>query len=624
MTTAPSADALGTSVSAGYARVVNANPLTGLSALLGEFAPHRDNLETFGRPRRDRSTLPLTALLRRRPDLGRQIASHVREFTNPTECLIRFRGEPPHVELLAAQPLGLSAAAALRFFHLALEAGRIGTAEFLRAVPPETLMIERARLVPGRNAHLDLVTQGTPVSGGPTKGVLVRDAREVATGGAHPTAGHGRLVLVDRVEAHHTVLLNDPDCVGVLAVRGSPADHFAVLAREKDFPYLVLDGHAATERGLRCPDRTVPFGRVLTIDFATGRLYLGDGAIDWELADPVTATVRRLLAAVDSPIPLRVNADTADDLPNGLPVGAAGIGLLRTEHVVRRGGMHLVLRRYLESEETPAGREALTDLAAFFERELVRCFALAGGLPVAVRLLDYPLHELGGDLATEVNPMLGLRGVRQGLRWPALYRAQIEAVLRAAGEIQRHGLPLADPEIMAPLVNLPSEMGVVRRWLDECRDAVPGSADIAVKVGAMVETPAAALAIEGLAAACDFLSFGTNDLTQLLFGLSREDYPATLRAYRQHALFRDDPFERLQPAVLRLVRDAAARARRVRPAIALGLCGAHAADPQALTLCEDGLLDYLSVSRHVLPRVKLVAIQRRGAIADGTTPGEQP
>ena len=602
---------------------MNADPLTGLPALLGEFASSRDDLDTFGRPRRDRGPMPLTVLIRCRPDLGRSIAELVQGFTKPTECLLRLRDDPD-VELLHARPLALSPAAALRFFHLALAAGRIGTGEFLLGVPPETVAAERARLVPGRNAHLELATQGTPVSGGPTTGVLVRDTREAAIGGALPTGGHGRLVLVDRVEADHTTLLNDPDCVGVLAVRGSPADHFAVLAREKDFPYLVLDGHAVTGQGLRCPDRTVPFGRVLTVDFATGRLYLGEGAVEREPADPAISTVRRLLAAVDGPIALRVNADSIDDFPDGLPAGAAGIGLLRTEHVVRRSGMQPVLRRYLEADETPAGREALTDLAAFFERELVRCYTLAAGLPVTVRLLDYPLHELGGDLATEVNPMLGLRGVRQGLRWPALYRAQIAAALRAASEARRRGLLLADLEILVPLVNVPGEVSVVRRWLDEGRAAVFGSGETVVKVGAMVETPAAALGIEGLAAVCDFLSFGTNDLTQLLFGLSREDCPATLQAYRKHALFRDDPFRRLQPAVLGMVRDAAARAHRVRPGIVLGLCGAHAADPRALPLCEEGLLDYLSVSRHVLPRVKLTAIQSRAATADGSAPGEQP
>jgi pyruvate,orthophosphate dikinase len=419
-------------------------------------------------------------------------------------------------------------------------------------------------------------------------------------------------VLVDRVEAHHTLLFNEPGCTGVLALRGSPADHFALMARERDFPYMVLDNHALAETGLRCPGRIIPFGTSLTVDFSTGNVYLGDGMVAWAVEDPAMVAAQQLLAGQESPVPLRLNLDTMDDIPDGLPVDATGVGLLRTEHMVRRSGMYRVLRMFLESDEAHVRQEALEHWTGFFQREFTRCFVLVRGCPVTIRLLDYPLHELGGRLATEVNPMLGMRGVRQGLQWPALYRAQIEALLQAATWVQQQGLPLHTVEIMVPLVSFVEEVYTVRRWVEQALAALPGGQFLPVKVGAMIETPAAALSAALLANACDFLSFGTNDLTQFSLGLSREDYPPILWNYRQHHLLQHDPFQSLHPTMIKMVRDAVGHAKQTRPAIMLGLCGAHAADPQVLELCKLGLLDYLSVPRYHFPLVKLQAIQALG------------
>jgi pyruvate,orthophosphate dikinase len=208
--------------------------------------------------------------------------------------------------------------------------------------------------------------------------------------------------------------------------------------------------------------------------------------------------------------------------------------------------------------------------------------------------------------------MLGVRGVRQGLQWPALYRAQIEALLQAATWVQQQGLPLHTVEIMVPLVSFVEEVYTVRRWVEQALAVLPGGQSLPVKVGAMIETPAAALSAAQLANACDFLSFGTNDLTQFALGLSREDYPPVLWNYRQHHLLQHDPFQSLHPTILKMVHEAAGRAKQTRPAIMLGLCGAHAADPQVFELCKTGLLDYLSVPRYHLPLVKLQAIQTLG------------
>jgi len=203
--------------------------------------------------------------------------------------------------------------------------------------------------------------------------------------------------------------------------------------------------------------------------------------------------------------------------------------------------------------------------------------------------------------------MLGLRGVRQGLRWPEIYQAQIDAILEAVADVR--GGALNGVDIIVPLVNQPEEMLVVRRWLENRRSILSGGTRMYIRLGAMIETPAAALAIEELVLHCDFLSFGTNDLTQFSLAMSRDDYLPLLRIYRRRGVMDEDPFELFHPAVFRLVRDAAQRAKRVRPSLVIGLCGTQAADPAAIDLCRSGVLDYLSVAPSQLATVKLQAIR---------------
>jgi pyruvate, orthophosphate dikinase len=613
----------GTLAAAQYARVVNANPLTGIAAVLGELASGRDELDTFGRSPRRHTTVPLDALAPARPRAHARLVALAESYTRPTELLVRLHGDD--AELLGEQPLALPAAAALRFFHGLWRDRRIDDERFLHCIPVDAVSPAGTRLDPRRNAHLVPVASGTAVSGRPVKGVLVQDAGTVPDAGAG-AGGTGYLMLVDRVEARHTVLLHDPACAGVLALRGSAADHFALLARQRGLPYLVLDGHTADEVGLRGRDGTIAFGTLLTVDLSTGVVYQGDGVLSEELDDPAASAARAVLAAHASPIPLRLNLDTPEDLTE-LPADVDGIGLLRTEHTLRRGGLEPALRLFLESERDQPRREALAAVTTFLSRRFARCFALAKGRPVTIRLLDFPLHELGGPLATEINPMLGLRGVRQGVRWPELYQAQIEAALEAAILVRRERVPVPTVQLMIPLVSLVEEVRLVRSWIERCRHLRDPDGQLQVQVGAMIETPAAASVADALAGCCDFLSIGSNDLTQLTLGLSREDYLPVLRSYPGSGFPDRDPFASLHPTVLRTIRDAAAMAKRARPSTAVGLCGAHAADPQVLELCRARLVDYLSVPAHQVPYVKLQAIQTltpsRSAHAHRQGPGDR-
>lgn len=566
----------------GYGRLTNADPVTGTPALLGEWAARREVLESPGVSARERRVRPLPA------GVGEALGRRVGPRTSPTCWLLGFGARGARV--VREEPLPLSPEARFEFFHQLLREGRVDEDTFLRAVPPGVLLPGEARLAEGLNGHLSPVTRGLPLGGGVTCGTL----RHGDSPGGPQDLTRPRIVVVDRVEAHHVALFHDPLCRGLLALRGSPADHFALLARERGFPYLVLEGHRLDGAALRGPGRDLALGTTVTVDFSGGVVYEGRGVLA-RAAHPAAEVVGVLLRGRPGPVPLRLNLDAAGDLAQA-PGEAAGIGLWRTEHLLRRAGLEGPLREVLE-----AGGGAPDALAALVEgqgREFARGLAWAAGRPVAVRLLDFPLHELGGQLAGEVNPMLGLRGVRQGLRWPQLYRAQLLALRWAARAVPGPASPL---EVIVPLVNGAEEVRLVRAWVEETWKDAPA----VPRVGAMVETPAAALLAGRLAAECDALAFGTNDLTQFTLGLSREDYPAVLRAHREHGLWPHDPFGRLHPAVLRLIRTAAAEARAAHPDVRLSVCGAHVADPGVLDLCREGLIDHLSVPRHLFAPLRL-------------------
>jgi pyruvate,orthophosphate dikinase len=533
-----------------------------------------------------------------------EIRSMAERELRPSRFLIRFdRGG---YELLDAQPLPLSPACHLRYLHCLLLSGRISADDFLLA-SPAALSSGPLRLDPRRNAHLVLATTAIPVTGSVAVGALVAEEHLSSP----PARRESFILVVDRVDARHATLLADACCSAILAIRGSSADHFSLLARERGACYAILQGHAIDADGLRHGDGLVPFGTVVTVDGGTGRIYLGAGVVVPAPANPAQAQLLRLLEKVSSPIPIRVNLDTVTNLDR-IPPDVAGVGLVRTEHLLAAGGLERSVRAFVDDHGPRARRRAGAALRRFFTSRLVELLSRFPDRPVAVRLLDYPLHELGSTLVRETNPMLGLRGVRQGLQWPLLYQCQIKAALEAAVAVgrARQGPAL---ELMVPFVTSVAEVQVVRRWVERCRMALTGAGSMPIRIGAMVETPVAASQAGVLARECDFLSFGTNDLTQLALGLSRDDAPGIVQASRFHGLMDDDPFSVLHPVVADMVEQAAGRARSARPGVTIGVCGSHACDPRVLRLCAAGLVDHLSVPPQQLPIAKLRIRQHRSS-----------
>ncbi|GAB3860712.1 hypothetical protein GCM10027610_102070 [Dactylosporangium cerinum] len=403
---------------------------------------------------------------------------------------------------------------------------------------------------------------------------------------------------------------------------------------------FTVDGHVVSE------------GDVISVDGTTGRVYLGEvpvqpspvvqyfeGTLDAE-ADPLVSAVHRILTHADDTrrLKVRTNADTGDDAARARRFGAQGIGLCRTEHMFLGERRALVERLILA--RTPQDRDAaLRELLPLQRADFVELFREMRDLPVTVRLIDPPLHEFLPpleDLAVKVavaeergqdpghdkdlldavrrmheeNPMLGLRGVRLGLVIPGLFAMQVRAIVEAAAQVDG-----AQPEIMVPLVGAVQELETIRAEAEK----IIGEHDVEVKIGTMIEVPRAALTAGDIAQAADFFSFGTNDLTQMGWGFSRDDVEgAFFWRYLELGIFGVSPFESIdRDGVGRLVRIAVDEGRAARPELHFGVCGEHGGDPESVHFFHEVGLDYVSCSPFRVPVARLEA--GRAAVAEQST-----
>jgi pyruvate,orthophosphate dikinase len=408
----------------------------------------------------------------------------------------------------------------------------------------------------------------------------------------------------------------------IVTVRGGLAAHAAVVARGLGRPAVcgattLRINHAAgtvTSAGLSLAE-----GDVISVDGSSGIIYAGAVHVvpprpggDLEGLLRRADTVRRL--------GVRANADNGRDAALAIQYGAEGVGLCRTEHQFL-GERLPVVRRYLLATDADEEAAALVELAAAQKEDFLDLLAVTGNRPVTVRLLDAPLHEFLGESAHEVNPMLGLRGVRLALLRTELYPAQARALFSAWVDLAATGVE-PQLEVMVPLVALAGELASAVQSIHRAAGEVQASTGVTVPytVGTMVETPRAALIAGQLAGMAQFLSFGTNDLTQLTYGFSRDDVEAQLlTAYVERKLLPVSPFASLDPeGVGELLRTAIAAARRVNPAIKLGICGEHGGDPASIELCERLGLDYVSCSPSRVPGARLAAAHAAVAVGAAT------
>jgi pyruvate, orthophosphate dikinase len=456
---------------------------------------------------------------------------------------------------------------------------------------------------------------------------------------AETAAERGENVILVRNETSpedvHGMMVSE----GILTARGGLVSHAAVVARGWGTPAVVgAEAIKISGKQFTVDDTTVNEGEVISIDGSTGEVVLG--AMELAAAEPpaeFTTILRWADAVRKGKLGVRANADTGEDASVARRHGAEGIGLCRTEHMFLAPDRLPVVRRMILSATPDQEAEALDELRKVQQDDFTEILEAMDGLPVTVRLLDPPLHEFlpsveelrikqaGEGLSaederllaaaqswSEHNPMLGTRGVRLGVIKPGLYAMQVRALLAAAAELRAKGKnPIV--EIMIPLTVTREELALARSWVEEeIAEATKGiKKKPKITIGTMIETPRAALRADEIAEESDFFSFGTNDLTQMTFGFSRDDVESRMMpAYLERGLLKRNPFETIdQTGVGELVEIGAARGRAAKPDLKLGVCGEHGGDPDSIDLFYKAGLDYVSCSPFRVPIARLAAAQ---------------
>jgi pyruvate,orthophosphate dikinase len=525
-----------------------------------------------------------------------------------------------------------TAAASLKIAVDMAREGLIDHTEAVRRVNPAALdQLLHPTLDP--KAPRKLLAKGLPASPGAACGIVVFSADE-----AEARAQKGESVILVRIETSPEDIHGMHAARGVLTTRGGMTSHAAVVARGMGRPCVAGCGGVTVDYNnqyLSAGGVRIEAGQTITLDGATGEVFIGTVAM---VEPQLSGDFATLMGWADKVRRLRVraNAETPLDAETARRFGAEGIGLCRTEHMFFDPERIGAVRQMIMAETEQGRRAALARLLPFQRKDFLDLFEIMAGLPVTIRLLDPPLHEflphseyeiaeVAASLGTEVeamqrrmqelseaNPMLGHRGCRLGISYPEIYEMQARAIFEAAAEIGRKTHKAPVPEIMIPLVATKRELEITRAMVDRVAQEVfaEGGYHVVYSVGTMIELPRAALTADAIATVADFFSFGTNDLTQTTFGLSRDDAGKFLPLYIEKGIFPKDPFVSIDPdGVGALVRIAAEKGRSVKADIKLGICGEHGGDPSSIHFCESVGLDYVSCSPYRVPVARLAAAQ---------------
>lgn len=482
-------------------------------------------------------------------------------------------------------------------------------------------------------ANRTVITTGLPASPGAATGEIVFSSEDAET-----ATKEGRRVILVRVETSPEDIHGMHVSEGILTTRGGMTSHAAVVARGMGKPCVSGAGGLKVdyrEGVMTAAGQTFKKGDIITIDGANGQVLNGRVAM---LQPALSGDFSELMAWADElrRMDVRANAETPDDARMAHSFGAQGIGLCRTEHMFFAGQRIVAMREMILAEDEIGRRKALDKLLPMQRSDFVELFEIMKGLPVTIRLLDPPLHEFlpktDAEIAEvaavmgvsesvlkerahalhEFNPMLGLRGCRLAITYPEIAEMQARAIFEAAIDVaEKSGFSIT-PEIMVPLVGLKVELDFVKAVIDKAADTIMTLRGVTIdyKVGTMIELPRAALCAGEIAKTAEFFSFGTNDLTQTAFGISRDDAAPFLSTYLRRGLIECDPFVSIdRDGVGELVKIAAERGRRQNPALKLGICGEHGGDPASIEFCEDALLDYVSCSAFRVPIARLAAAQ---------------
>ena len=560
-------------------------------------------------------------------DVFHRLETHYRDMQD-----IEFTVQQNKLWMLQTRSGKRTARAALKIAVDMADEGLITHDEALARIDPMSLdQLLHPTLDP--DAERDVLAKGLPASPGAASGIVVFTADD-----AERAAADGTKVILVRTETSPEDIHGMHAAQGILTSRGGMTSHAAVVARGMGRPCVSGAGAVRidyAEQRLTVGKRSVAKGEVLTIDGTTGEVMVGEvKTVLPELSGDFT----KVMAWADETrrLKVRTNADTPHDVQTARDFGAEGIGLCRTEHMFFDADRIVAVREMIVANDEAGRRAALGKILPMQRDDFAEIFRIMAGLPVTIRLLDPPLHEFlphteeevshvaaaaGVDEATlrhrvnqlrESNPMLGHRGCRLGITYPEIYEMQARAIFEAALDVGAELNQTIEPEVMLPLIATRKEFDILREKVDGVADqlAEERGQRPAYLVGTMIELPRAALRAGEIAESAEFFSFGTNDLTQTTFGISRDDAASFLDDYIRHEIFADDPFVSLDvDGVGELVEIAAERGRKSRADLKLGICGEHGGDPASVAFCHRIGLDYVSCSPYRVPIARLAAAQ---------------
>jgi len=608
------------------------NPSTGETGIFGEFLVNAQGEDVVAGvrtplPMAEMATLPeFTQAYAEFNEIAARLEQHYRDMQD-----VEFTIQNGRLFMLQTRNGKRTGQAAVNVAVDMVGEGLISEIEAVQRVEPAQLdQLLHPMIDPAYSP--DVLAVGLPASPGAATGAIVYDADEAKRRG-----DDGERVILVRIETSPEDFHGMVSAQAVLTARGGMTSHAAVVARGMGKPCVVGCGALEIDYSsgtIQIDGRTLNKGDFITIDGASGRVMHGEVPT---IEPNVGGSVATLLGWADQHrrLGVRANADTPNDAMNAREFGAEGIGLCRTEHMFFEGDRILAMREMILASTVRERRAALDKLLPIQQSDFAGIFRAMDGLPVTIRTLDPPLHEflphteqemnaLATELGTsldairnkvdalhEANPMLGHRGCRLGISYPEITEMQARAIFQAAVECSKDGITVI-PEIMIPLVADVKELERQRAVVERVAQEVIGESgqQVAYSIGTMIELPRAALTADKIAEHAEFFSFGTNDLTQTTFGLSRDDAGRFLPFYVEEGILERDPFVTLdESGVGQLIEIASERGRSTRPDIKLGICGEHGGDPDSVAFCDRISLDYVSCSPFRVPIARLAAAQ---------------
>ncbi|MEM7172101.1 MAG: pyruvate, phosphate dikinase [Pseudomonadota bacterium] len=624
------------------------NPSTGDNAFYGEYlvnAQGEDVVAGIRTPQnltiagKEEQGSKLPAMEEVMPDVVAQLGEvraileqHYRDMQD-----IEFTVQRGKLYMLQTRSGKRTAPAALKIAADMVAEGLIDEAEAVRRINPSSLdQLLHPTLDP--SVPREVIARGLPASPGAAAGHVVFTADE-----AERRSGLGETVILCRTETSPEDIHGMHAAAGIVTARGGMTSHAAVVARGMGRACVSGAGDLridAEARTMKVRSTTLKEGDMITIDGGTGEVMMGEVAT---IQPELSGDFARIMDWADRyrTMKVRTNAETPAECRSALRFGAEGVGLSRTEHMFFDAGRIVAVREMILADDEAGRRKALAKILPMQRQDFIEIFTIMKGLPVTIRLLDPPLHEFlphsDADMAEvaeaagvaesllrnrvaklrETNPMLGHRGCRLGITYPEIYEMQARAIFEAAAAVAKQNGAngsgaTVEPEIMIPLISMREELDVLKALVDRVAKEVLEEAgvDVPYLVGTMIELPRACLQAAKIAEQAEFFSYGTNDLTQTAYGLSRDDAGNFLGAYEQRGIIDQDPFISLDPeGVGELVEIASERGRSSRPDIKLGICGEHGGDPASIHFCQKVGLSYVSCSPFRVPIARLAAAQ---------------